>query len=165
MAKIIDLSVESLPVNKLNSVWQVALVGLTLGVLYWCLTALIMNFTKSIDIAGNIATVLVALTGIVIMLKMFVVRPKAVVTFIKKNPTVISGLQEIWAEMKLIAESKIHIISYGKLFPDFIETSKRYNLMSTDAILVEIMKKNGLKHIATNDSDFERIEGIAVWKP
>lgn len=97
--------------------------------------------------------------------KMFVVRPKDVVTFIKKNPTVISGLQAIWGEMGLIAESKIHIISYGKLFPDFIETSKSYNLMATDAIIIEIMKRNGLKDIATNDSDFERIEGIKVWKP
>jgi predicted nucleic acid-binding protein len=37
--------------------------------------------------------------------------------------------------------------------------------MATDAIIVEIMKRNGLKDIATNDSDFERIEGITVWKP
>ena len=97
--------------------------------------------------------------------KMFVVRPKAVVAFIKNNPTVISELQAIWDEMRLIAESKIHIISYGKLFPEFIETSRSYNLMATDAIIVEIMKQNGLKDIATNDSDFERVEGITVWKP
>lgn len=97
--------------------------------------------------------------------KMFVVRPKDVVAFIKNNPTVISELQAIWDEMRLIAESKIHIISYGKLFPEFIETSRSYNLMATDAIIVEIMKQNGLKDIATNDSDFERIEGITVWKP
>ncbi|MDO8727955.1 MAG: PIN domain-containing protein [Candidatus Methanoperedens sp.] len=97
--------------------------------------------------------------------KMFDVRPKDVVNFIKNNPAVISELQSIWEEMGLIAESKIRIISYGKLFPNFIETSKRYNLMATDAIIVEIMKLNGLKNIATNDSDFERIEGTTVWKP
>lgn len=97
--------------------------------------------------------------------KMFVVRPKEAVAFIKKNPAVISGLQAIWDEMELIAESKIHIISYGKLFPDFIKTSKSYNLMATDAIIVEIMKRNGLKDIASNDGDFERVEGITVWKP
>ena len=43
--------------------------------------------------------------------------------------------------MELIAESKIQIISNGKLFPDFIETSKSYNLMATDAMIIEIMKR------------------------
>ena len=75
MAKIIDSNVESLPVNKPNSVWRVALIGITFGVLYWCLTALILNIAKSIDIAGNIATILVATVGIVVMLNMFIARP------------------------------------------------------------------------------------------
>jgi len=97
--------------------------------------------------------------------KKFAIRPKEVIFFIKKNPTIISELKEIWEEMELIAESKIQIISDGKLFPDFIETSKSYNLMATDAMIIEIMKRNGLKDIATNDGDFERIEGLTVWKP
>ena len=75
MAEIIDSNVESLPVNRPSSVWKIALIGLTLGILYWCLTALIMNFIKSIDIAGNIVTILVGLIGIVVMLKMFIARP------------------------------------------------------------------------------------------
>ena len=75
MAKIIDSNIESLPVNRPNSVWKTALIGLMLGILYCCLTALIMYFTKSIDIAGNIATILIATIGIVIMLKMFIARP------------------------------------------------------------------------------------------
>lgn len=75
MAEIIDSNVESLLVNRPSSVWKIALIGLTLGILYWCLTALIMNFIKSIDIAGNIVTILVGLIGIVVMLKMFIARP------------------------------------------------------------------------------------------
>lgn len=37
--------------------------------------------------------------------------------------------------------------------------------MATDAMIVEIMKRNNLKDIATNDSDFERVDWIKVWKP
>ncbi len=37
--------------------------------------------------------------------------------------------------------------------------------MATDAIIVEIMKRNDVKDIATNDADIERVAGIKVWKP
>ncbi len=97
--------------------------------------------------------------------KRFNLKPNDAVALIKQNPTVISELRTIWEEMELINESKIRIITSEKLFPDFLETSKNYNLMATDAMIVEIMKRHGLKDIATNDSDFERVEWVKVWKP
>ena len=53
----------------------------------------------------------------------------------------------------------------GSLFPDFIEISKKYWLMATDAFHVATMKRYGITNIATNDPDFERVEWIKVWKP
>ena len=53
----------------------------------------------------------------------------------------------------------------GSLFPDFIEISKKYWLMATDAFHVTTMKRSGITNIATNDPDFERVEWIKVWKP
>jgi len=97
--------------------------------------------------------------------KRFNVKPMDETALIKRNPEVISELKIIWKEMELINESGIRIITAGKLFPDFLKTSKNYNLMATDAMIVEIMKKNSLKDIATNDADFERVDGITVWKP
>ncbi len=97
--------------------------------------------------------------------KRFDVKPKDAVALIKQNPDVISELRTIWEEMELINESRIRIIITEKLFPDFVETAKNYNLMATDAMIVEIMKRYGLKDIATNDSDFERVEWVKVWKP
>jgi predicted nucleic acid-binding protein len=73
---------------------------------------------------------------------------------------VISELTIIWKEMELINESEIHIITTEKLFPDFMNTSKSYNLMATDAMIVEIMKRNNVKDIATNDGGFERVDWI-----
>ncbi len=97
--------------------------------------------------------------------KKFGIKPAEAVTFIKQNPKVISELTIIWKEMELIDESGIRIINTEKLFPDFVNTSKNYNLMATDAMIVEIMKRNNLKDIATNDGDFERVDWIKVWKP
>ena len=53
----------------------------------------------------------------------------------------------------------------GSLFPDFIEISKKYWLMATDAFHVATMKRHGITNIATNDPDFERVGWTKVWKP
>lgn len=34
-----------------------------------------------------------------------------------------------------------------------------------DSINLSIMKSNGIKNIATNDSDFDDVKEIKVWKP
>ena len=43
--------------------------------------------------------------------------------------------------------------------------ARKYQLLPRDASHLGIMRKNLIINIATNDSDFERIEGIAVWMP
>ncbi len=60
--------------------------------------------------------------------------------------------------MELIRDSGLKLMSVGKLFPEFVETSRKFNLLATDAMIVEVMKKNNIENIATNDSDFERID-------
>lgn len=43
--------------------------------------------------------------------------------------------------------------------------SRKYGLLISDAVHAAIMKINTIDNIATNDSDFERIDAITVWKP
>ncbi|KCZ73171.1 putative nucleic acid-binding protein, contains PIN domain [Candidatus Methanoperedens nitroreducens] len=43
--------------------------------------------------------------------------------------------------------------------------AKRYQLLPRDASHLGIMRKNMIKNIATNDSDFERIKDIEMWRP
>ena len=66
--------------------------------------------------------------------------------------------------MEILKGFNISILN-GSLFPDFIEISKKYWLMATDAIHVATMKRQGITNIATNDPDFERVEWLKVWKP
>lgn len=93
------------------------------------------------------------------------VKTKDALPYIKKNPAAVSKLKILWEEMELIRDSGLKFISIGKLFPEFIETSRKFNLLATDAMIVEVMKKNEIKDIATNDADFERVDFLKVWKP
>ncbi len=49
---------------------------------------------------------------------------------------------------------------YGRLCKN-----KKYGLLSNDAIHVATMTQHGITNIATNDPDFERVEGLTVCKP
>ena len=45
------------------------------------------------------------------------------------------------------------------------EISRGYSLLSSDAYIASFAKRYGITNIATNDSDFERVEWLKVWKP
>jgi len=40
-----------------------------------------------------------------------------------------------------------------------------YGLMTNDSIIVAVMKREEIQHLATNDADFERVPGIVVRSP
>ncbi|ODS37989.1 MAG: hypothetical protein A7316_01110 [Candidatus Altiarchaeales archaeon WOR_SM1_86-2] len=48
---------------------------------------------------------------------------------------------------------------------DLVKFAVQYQLLPRDAIIVSLMKHHNIKHIATNDSDFERVDFLTVWKP
>lgn len=75
MAKIIDSTIESSSVNQSCPIWKISAVGVILGILYWCLTILILLFVSSLDVAGNIATIIIAVIGLIIIMNLFAARP------------------------------------------------------------------------------------------
>ena len=66
--------------------------------------------------------------------------------------------------MELIKNFNLGLLE-GSLFPDFVVLSRRYSLMAADAIHLSMMRLNEVTNIATNNNDFERVEGITQWKP
>lgn len=40
-----------------------------------------------------------------------------------------------------------------------------HQLLPRDAVIVSLMQQHNIKHIATNDSDFKRVDFLTVWKP
>ncbi len=75
MANIIDSSVNSISASKAYSIWRIVFIGIILGFVYWALTWFILRYNGSINIASNIATILVATLGILIMLYLHMARP------------------------------------------------------------------------------------------
>ncbi len=91
---------------------------------------------------------------------------RAVGRYIKENPKVLrevnpTPVNELLAMQNLfmLESSKDYVVN---TIPMYISS---YNLLSNDLIIASTMKENRITDIATNDSDFERIEGIKVWKP
>ncbi|MBW2039768.1 MAG: PIN domain-containing protein [Deltaproteobacteria bacterium] len=46
-----------------------------------------------------------------------------------------------------------------------LRLSEKWGLVTADALHLAVMKRRGLTHLASDDSDFEGIEDISLWKP
>jgi len=46
-----------------------------------------------------------------------------------------------------------------------VQITERYRLLISDAVHITTMKTRGIVDLASNDSDFERVPGINLWKP
>lgn len=85
---------------------------------------------------------------------------------IKEQPDIISNMSLVWKNYAEIKKYPITISSIDEGAMDMaVEFSKKYGLLISDASHVAIMKTCGIDNIATNDSDFKRVEWINVWKP
>jgi len=95
------------------------------------------------------------------------IEPKSAVNYIKKNWAIIKELNKAWEAMGTISQIKnLKIAGIDKqILMEAINFSNKYGLLSNDAFHVAVMKKHGVKNIATNDRDFERVDWIKVWKP
>lgn len=85
---------------------------------------------------------------------------------IKKNPHVLSSLEAYSLVDKL---EEIPNLTVHEFTPQILSSARvymrRYSLMSNDAIHVATCKSHGIKDIATNDADFQRVHFLRVWKP
>ncbi|CAG0980561.1 hypothetical protein METP3_02055 [Methanosarcinales archaeon] len=59
---------------------------------------------------------------------------------------------------------KILIVDAGVISKS-IDFGSRYGLLTTDAIHLSTIMQYGINNIATNDSDFERVDSITLYKP
>lgn len=80
--------------------------------------------------------------------------------------SVISELERCEAAIQQIPEFNIEILP---LMSGIVIESRNirhdHNLMTNDSINLFLMKLAAIEDIATNDSDFDRIPWIHVWKP
>ena len=92
--------------------------------------------------------------------------PKNAVRFLKAHPDHVKALS---AELEAVNEIRNMGISVLAVEPEDIFLSlthqQRFGLMNNDSANLQIMLRNGIFNLATNDSDFERVDAITVYKP
>jgi len=95
------------------------------------------------------------------------IEPKSAVNYLKKNWEVVRELNKAYdAMLNIDAIENLEIVEIDReVYGIALEYSKKYGLLSNDAVHLATIKKHGITNIATNDRDFERIEWLNVRKP
>jgi predicted nucleic acid-binding protein len=84
--------------------------------------------------------------------------------FYKQNPAVI-GKIDFEPILKIFSIDNLHLLDSNLDLQQIIEFSKKYSLLPADAIHLTMMRANELVDLASNDSDFEKIAWIKLYKP
>ncbi|MEA3324853.1 MAG: PIN domain-containing protein [Euryarchaeota archaeon] len=95
------------------------------------------------------------------------IEPKSAVNYLKKNWGVVRELNKARDSMLNIdAIENLEIVEINReVYGIALECSKKYGLLSNDAVHPVTMKKHGITNIATNDRDFERAPWLNIYKP
>lgn len=93
--------------------------------------------------------------------------PRHAVSYLKENPDEIRNLSAARSaieEIEQIENLKIEEVGIDIMIQS-LDCSRRYCLLSSDAIHLATMQKVGITALASNDRDFERVEWLGLWKP
>ena len=94
------------------------------------------------------------------------IKARDMVKYLKAHPDIIKKLVTHQIIPGKIASFNLEIIS---LEIDTIERSQhmkmRYGFLSNDALTLQIMEDRKINNLASNDSDFERVPFITLYKP
>ena len=89
-----------------------------------------------------------------------------VANVLKQDPAKIRGLSQVWKTYSVIKDYPIIICSCDESVLNMaVNLSNKYGLLISDATHLAVMKSEGISNIATNDSDFQRLNEIDVYKP
>lgn len=98
--------------------------------------------------------------------RQFGLLPRDAAQHLKQHPQVIRQLRE-----HLTIPSKIHQRGLDILPVTYVELHSscpiraQYGLMTNDSLIAAVMRQHKVTNLATTDPDFERVDGIVVWKP
>jgi len=85
---------------------------------------------------------------------------------LKQNPEKIRGLSQVWKTYSDIKDYPIIVCSCDESVLDMaVDLSKKYGLLISDATHLAVIKSEGISNIATNDTDFQRLNEIDIYKP
>lgn len=88
------------------------------------------------------------------------------VAYLKKNPQTVQSLTRYKSILRDLKQAGINILplTYRDLH-NSRQFRDKQGLMTNDSIIIAVMKREKIQHLATNDADFARVPGIAVRSP
>lgn len=93
-------------------------------------------------------------------------KPGQVIQHLKRKPEALEKLEAYAIVDEVDTEYDLIIL---EITADIFRIARRlmqaHRLMSNDASHLAVMQKSNLQNLVTNDSDFDGIEGVHVWKP
>ncbi|MDI6655622.1 MAG: PIN domain-containing protein [Candidatus Hydrothermarchaeota archaeon] len=99
------------------------------------------------------------------VVKAYKINARDFISFIKKEPEVI-GKVDISEVDEIFSITNLNLVNVpSKNIRSMLKDVHARSLLSNDAFHLLTMTYLGIENIATNDTDFERVEGIKVWKP
>lgn len=91
---------------------------------------------------------------------------RGIVRYLKEHPDIVMTLEKYSVAPEKIHQMNVAILAVA--LPDLVGSKgvrDSYGLLTNDSTSVSILERFGITDIATNDSDFERVSGLRVWKP
>jgi predicted nucleic acid-binding protein len=92
--------------------------------------------------------------------------PKDLIHFIKRHPHVLKERKPIYKKTLRLLDLSLTMLSTDReICMKAVTLSTEYALLPNDAIHAATCSVHNIEHVATNDSDFERVSFLNIWKP
>jgi len=88
------------------------------------------------------------------------------VNHLKQNPAAMQNLMRYKTILRELTQVGVNILPLThRDLHNSKEYRDKYGLMVNDSLIVAVMKREKIQHLATNDADFERVPDISVRMP
>jgi predicted nucleic acid-binding protein len=85
---------------------------------------------------------------------------------LKRKPEIVRDLQQYWMRAVSIFDLNLVVIELDELRIRRAQKIRtQYGLLTNDSLIVAAAQTYGLDSLASRDDDFDRIPGLAVYKP
>jgi predicted nucleic acid-binding protein len=85
---------------------------------------------------------------------------------LRENFTCIPGLTAYWRDTQRLLSLNLLLLPLDEAILRAAQSERQQaSLLTNDSMIASCMRLYGISTLATNDEDFERVQGIAVYRP
>jgi predicted nucleic acid-binding protein len=85
---------------------------------------------------------------------------------LRQHPAQVQQLTVFCHTVELVLQSRVHVLATApSVIANAAAVSQQTGLLSTDALVVAVMREHGLTHLASHDADFDCVPGLTRCSP